>query len=154
MAACFKTAVVHHLRQRHADFVGNDLDCFREGDALDLHYKIENRAAFMTTKAVEDFLGRTDGKRRRLFLMKRAAGHPVRALLLELHVVLDHPDDVCLSFEVVDESLGVTHYLKICIRVRSTTAVRRRYFLKSALLTNASTIFETASAPCLVGRNT
>src|SRR5687768_8728323 len=84
--------------------------------------------------------------------MKGAACHPVRALLLELDVVLHHPDDVCLSFEVVDESLGVTHYLKICIRVRSTTAVRRRYFLKSALLTNASTIFETASAPCLVGR--
>src|SRR5215213_1488259 len=41
--------------------------------------------------------------------MKRAAGHPVRALFLELHVVLDYPDDVCLSFEIVDEYLGVTH---------------------------------------------
>src|SRR5918994_6507713 len=41
--------------------------------------------------------------------MKRAAGHPVRALFLELHVVLNDANDVCLSFEIVDESLGVTH---------------------------------------------
>ena len=30
-------------------------------------------------------------------------------LFLELHVVLNDADDVCLSFEIVDESLGVTH---------------------------------------------
>jgi hypothetical protein len=41
--------------------------------------------------------------------MKRATRHPVRALLLELHVVLNDPDDVCLSFEIVDECLGITH---------------------------------------------
>ena len=52
--------------------------------------------------------------------MKRAARHPVRALFLELHVVLDYPDYVCLSFEIVDECLGVTHYLKMRMRVRST----------------------------------
>ena len=45
--------------------------------------------------------------------MERAARHPVRALLLELHVILNDPDDVCLSFEIVDECLGVTHYLKV-----------------------------------------
>ena len=42
--------------------------------------------------------------------MKRAAGHPV---FLELHVVLNDADDVCLSFEIVDESLGVTHWEKL-----------------------------------------
>jgi hypothetical protein len=41
--------------------------------------------------------------------VKRAARHPIRALLLELHVVLHNSDDVCLSFEIVDECLGVTH---------------------------------------------
>jgi hypothetical protein len=41
--------------------------------------------------------------------MKRATRHPVRTLLLELHVVLNDPDDFCLSFEIVDECLGVTH---------------------------------------------
>jgi hypothetical protein len=30
--------------------------------------------------------------------MERAARHPVRALLLELHVILYDPDDVGLSF--------------------------------------------------------
>jgi catechol 2,3-dioxygenase-like lactoylglutathione lyase family enzyme len=77
--------------------------------SLDLHDEGEHRAAFVTAEAVEDLLRRTDGKRRRLFLVERAARHPVRALFLELHVVLYDPDDVCLSFEVVDECLGVTH---------------------------------------------
>lgn len=63
----------------------------------------------MTTKAVEDLLPGADGERRCLLLMKRATRHPVRALFLELYVVLDDPDDVCLSFEIVDECLGVTH---------------------------------------------
>ena len=106
----------------------------------------------MTAEAVEDFLRGTDRERGRLFLVERAARHPVRALLLELHVVLYDPDDVCLSFEVVDECLGVTHYLKTRIRVRSTTAVLLRYFFKSALRTKASTILLMARAPCLVGR--
>ena len=83
-----------------------------KGNALDLHHEIENRAAFVTPKTVEDLLGGTDGKRGRLLLMKRTARHPVRALLLELHVVLHNPDDVCLSFEIVDECLGVTHLFK------------------------------------------
>ena len=86
--------------------------------------------------------------------MERATRHPVRALLLELHVLLNDPDDVCLSFEIVDECLGVTHYLKIRMRVRSTIAVRLRYFSKSALRIKASTILVTARAPCLVGRKT
>jgi hypothetical protein len=78
--------------------------------------KLNTGAAFVTAKAVENFLCGTDGKRGRLFLVERAARHPVRALLLELHVVLYDPDDVCLSFEVVDECLGVTH-LSVFIRV-------------------------------------
>jgi hypothetical protein len=68
----------------------------------------------VTTKTVEDFLGWTDLKRRRLLLVKRAARHPIRALLLELHVILNHTDNIRLALEVVDECLGVPHYLKIC----------------------------------------
>jgi hypothetical protein len=41
--------------------------------------------------------------------MKRAGGHPVCALLLELHVILDDADDVRLALEVVNECLGVAH---------------------------------------------
>ena len=74
----------------------------------------------MATEAIEDLFSGTDGKRRRFFLVKRAACHPVCALFLELDVILDDPDYVCLSFEIVDECLGVTHHLKMRIRVRSS----------------------------------
>ena len=63
----------------------------------------------MTAETIEDFFGWTNGKRRRLLFMKRAAGHPVRTLFLQLHVVLDYADDVSLSPKVVDERLGITH---------------------------------------------
>src|SRR6185503_4725475 len=46
--------------------------------------------------------------------MKRTTRHPVRPLLLELHIILYNPNDVCLSFEIVDECLGVTHLSVWC----------------------------------------
>jgi hypothetical protein len=63
----------------------------------------------VTAKTIEDLLGGTDGEGWRLFLVKWTTRHPVCALLLELHVVLNDADNVCLSFEVVDECLGVPH---------------------------------------------
>ena len=41
--------------------------------------------------------------------MEWAASHPIRALLLQLNVILDYTDDVSLPSKIVDESLGVTH---------------------------------------------
>src|SRR4030095_4510638 len=41
--------------------------------------------------------------------MKRATCHPVRALLFESDVVLDDPNDVRLSSEVIDKGLGGAH---------------------------------------------
>src|SRR5215217_1896829 len=43
LATCFEAAVVDHCRQRHSDFVSDDLDGFRKRDTLDLHDKIEHR---------------------------------------------------------------------------------------------------------------
>src|SRR6476661_10818847 len=40
----FEAAVVNHCRQGHSDFVGDDLDCLRKRDPLDLHDKVEHRA--------------------------------------------------------------------------------------------------------------
>src|ERR1044072_1436256 len=89
LASRFEASVVHHFRQRHADLVGDDLDWFREVKALDFHDEIENRPTLVTTEAIKHLLGGTHRKRRRLLFMKRAARHPVSALLLELHIVLD-----------------------------------------------------------------
>jgi hypothetical protein len=52
----------------------------------------------MAAETVEDFLGWTDGKRWSFLFVERATRHPVCALFLELHVVLDHADDVGLAF--------------------------------------------------------
>ena len=65
--------------------------------ALDFLNKVEDVAAFVAAKTVEDSFGRTDGKRRGFLFMKWATRHPVRALLLELHVVLDDANDVRLT---------------------------------------------------------
>ena len=63
----------------------------------------------MTSEAIEDFFSRTDGKRRRFFLVEGTTGHPVCALLLELHVVLHDPHYVSLALEVVEECLWIAH---------------------------------------------
>ena len=126
LASSFEAAVVDQLRQWHADLVGDDLDRFRKADALDLHDEVEDRSAFVTAETVEDLFGRTDGERRRLFLVKRATRHPVCALFLELHVILNDADDVSLSFEIVDESLGVTHWAngrRYCLNSTSVAPV-------------------------------
>ena len=51
--------------------------------------------------------------------MKGAARHPVCALLLELHVILDDADDVSLSFEIVDECLGVEHSIRVVLKTEA-----------------------------------
>jgi hypothetical protein len=69
----------------------------RKTNTLDFLNKVENRSAFVAAKTIEDFFGRADGKRRGFLFMKWATRHPVRALLLELHVVLDDANDVRLT---------------------------------------------------------
>src|SRR5437588_12146726 len=64
---------------------------------------------FQAPEAVENILRRVHGERRRLLLMERAARHPVRALLLQGHVVRDDADDVRLPPQVVYECLRVAH---------------------------------------------
>ena len=47
--------------------------------------------------------------------MEGTARHPVRALFLQAHVVLDDADDVCLALKVVDECLRITHCLLVSV---------------------------------------
>ena len=58
--ARLEAAVVDHLRQRDAGFLGHDTDSFGKGDAFDLHDEVENRAAFLTAEAIKNFFGRVD----------------------------------------------------------------------------------------------
>ena len=44
--------------------------------------------------------------------MKRATRHPVRAFLLERHMVLDDAYDIRLAPQILDECLVITHWLK------------------------------------------
>ena len=47
--------------------------------------------------------------------MKRATRNPVGAGLLERHIVLHDADNVRLAFEIVDESLRETHWVKSAV---------------------------------------
>ena len=51
--------------------------------------------------------------------MEWTTRHPVRALLLQLNVVLDHTDDISLPSKIVDECLGVTHSLELILPVEA-----------------------------------
>ena len=90
------------LRQTHAIPVGQLLDRFRETDALLLHQKAEDIAAFAATKAIiHVFLG-SYRKRRRFLGMKRAQSHPVLPRLLERHELTDDIDDAAGIANFVD----------------------------------------------------
>src|SRR2546428_1150 len=68
------------------------------------------RAAFAAPKTLIKPLRRIDRERRRLFLVKRAARHPVRSLFLQIRRIrLYYPDQIGPVFEIVDEVLGVEH---------------------------------------------
>lgn len=59
--------------------------------------------------------------------MKGATGHPVRALLFEGNVILDHAHDVGLAFKIVDECLRETHlkrFEKTLERLRSAVDIQ------------------------------
>lgn len=54
--------------------------------------------------------------------MKGTARDPIRAGLLQRHIVLDDPDDIGLAAEVIDECLGKTHY---CIRSAAAVDIQK-----------------------------
>src|SRR5205085_10892151 len=84
-------------------------DGFRERHALDLHHEVEHAPALAAAEAIENILRRIDRKRRRLLLVKRTARHPVRALLLQRHIILYDAHDVRLASEIVNECLREAH---------------------------------------------
>ena len=78
----FEAAIIDHLRQFDARLFRDELDRFRKRQALDLHHELERVTALVTAEAVKNSFRGTDRERRRLFLVKRTARHPIRTLLL------------------------------------------------------------------------
>ena len=55
------------------------------------------------TEAMVKLLGRADRKRRRLFLVKRAAGHIVRPAFLQRNLLVDNIDNIDFGQKLVNE---------------------------------------------------
>ena len=70
-----------------------------------LHEKSDRRPMGATSKAVVKLLGRTHGKGRRFFAVKRAEPQEISARALELHVTPHHVDDVDAGEQLLDEVL-------------------------------------------------
>ena len=93
--------------QGDARLGGQELDRTGEVEALGLAHEVDGIALGLTPEAVVDALLGVDGEGRRLLAVERAEPHPLGALLLELRVLGDDPDDVGL---VADTPHVVVHY--------------------------------------------
>ena len=69
---------------------------------LVIHHETENASAGAAAEAVKSLALRTDGKRRRFFLMKRAERLEGRASALERKIRADHFDDVVRRCDLLD----------------------------------------------------
>ena len=76
-----------------------------EAEMVELHDEAERRTVRAATKAVIELLVRAHRERRRLLVVKRAAGLVLAARALELHAAADHLDDVGACDQLVDEML-------------------------------------------------
>ena len=100
--AFFRAGVVRLLGQLHARAVGQKGHRLREREILDLHDEADDAAALAAAEAVVDLLVRRDGKRRRLFAVKRAEPEEVRpAFFRQAHVAAHDVDDVVALGELL-----------------------------------------------------
>ena len=84
---------------------GQALDRLNEAHVIEFHQEANRRAVRAAAEAVIETLARADGKRRRFFVMKRAAGLEFAARFLELHAPANDLDDVGAGDQIVDEIL-------------------------------------------------
>ena len=90
---------------------------FGEGDVFDFLDEAEDVAGHAAAEAVIKLARGMDGKRRRLFAVKRAKpGEVLRPGLLQLDVVADDADDVRLLLDRVREVAGVRHEWETLLR--------------------------------------
>jgi len=96
------------MRNRHACAVGKVLDGIGETHALLFYQKAYRAAVRAAAEAVVELFARADGKRRRFFFVKRAAGHVVRTAFLQRHAFVYDVYNVSFCQQVVDK-VGRNH---------------------------------------------
>ena len=104
IAACRFVAFV--ARDLYAHRVGEAFDRLDETHVIVFHQETDRGAVRAAAEAVVETLGGTHRKRRRLFIVERAAGLELAARLLELHAATDDLDDIRAGNQVVDKILG------------------------------------------------
>ena len=82
------------VAQGYASLGGQELDRPGEVEAERLPHEVDRITLRLATEAVVDALLGVYGERRGLLTMERTESHPLGALLLELRVLRDDPDDV------------------------------------------------------------
>ena len=82
------------FRDRHADRLGEFAHGLGECEARVLDEKADCCAVRLATETVIELLGRTDGERRRLLVMKRAQAGEVGARLPQFDITPDHLDQI------------------------------------------------------------
>ena len=101
---------VAHLRQRNLEFLGDQANCFRKADVLNLLHETEDVARCSATEAVKELSRGVHRKRRRFFLVKGAQALEVlRSAFAQGHVLAHNADDVGLLLDDIRKIPGVGH---------------------------------------------
>ena len=101
-------ALPAHFRHNHAHTVGKKLHRLRKRQPLMFHHKTNRRTMRPATETMIKLLGRTDRKRRRLFLVERTTSHIVRPALLQRNLLVDNIDNIDFGQKLVNE-IGWNH---------------------------------------------
>ena len=91
----------HH----HAQILREVFHRLDEAEPRILHQKTDCRAMRAATEAVIKLLGLADRKRRGFFGVKRAAGSIIRARAFQLHMAVNHIDNIDAIEQILDERL-------------------------------------------------
>src|SRR4051812_26203767 len=100
--------VIEALPLRHGNPIalGQESDCFREGQVIVFHYELEYVTPSVAAEALIDLKCTVHAERWRLLRVKRAKPDVSRsrALTLQPDIVPDHIDNVELAFELLGKS--------------------------------------------------
>ena len=78
------------LRHLHPGTLGQGTDSVRVAQSLNLHLKIDDAAALVAAKTIENSLVRRNGEGRRLFAVKRAQAKQIGARAPQIHILAHH----------------------------------------------------------------
>jgi len=90
---------------RHPHRVRQCAHRFREAGGGVFHQELDGGAMRAATEAMVELLGRTDGERRRFFVVKRAQAKQVGPALAQLHVAPDDVDNIDAGEQILEKRL-------------------------------------------------